>query len=126
MSGGADPKSVRVKVSSGSGLEIEWEDGHHSSYTFRFLRDACPCAECSEERRQESRRPGEPKQLRPGDLFVRPLPRLVRAEPEGKYAIRFLWDDGHQGGDYSWEFLRDVCPCGSCAVAGANSQQRGR
>jgi len=36
-------------------MEIEWQDGHRSSYTFPFLRDACPCALCEEERGQAGR-----------------------------------------------------------------------
>ena len=32
----------------------------------------------------------------------------------GKYAIRFSWNDGHQHGIYSWQFLREHCPCAEC------------
>jgi DUF971 family protein len=38
-------------------------------------------------------------------------------EPVGKYAIRFYWNDGHDLGIYSWQFLRDVCPCAECKSA---------
>ena len=47
-----DPKSVKVNLSTGTGLDIEWKDGHQSHYSFPFLRDACPCALCDEERSQ--------------------------------------------------------------------------
>ena len=56
----ADPKSVKVNVTSGTGMEIEWKDGHHSVYSFPFLRDACPCALCNEERERDGRQPGDP------------------------------------------------------------------
>jgi len=44
------PKKVRVKKTEGTGVEIEWHDGHSSSWSFRWLRDACPCATCHDER----------------------------------------------------------------------------
>ena len=46
----ADPKSVKVNLTTGTGVDIEWKDGHQSHYPFPFLRDACPCALCDEER----------------------------------------------------------------------------
>jgi DUF971 family protein len=32
----------------------------------------------------------------------------------GKYAIRFTWNDKHEHGIYSWDYLRYVCPCAEC------------
>ena len=40
----------------------------------------------------------------------------ISAEPIGKYAIRFAWNDSHDLGIYSWKFLREVCPCAECKV----------
>ncbi|SRR6266852_1446110 len=114
MAASADPKSVQVKLTTGEGIEIEWKDGHCSSYTFSFLRDACPCAECSNRRNQENRRPAERRLLKLEDLgALRPV-KATGVVPVGKYAIRIVWDDGHQHGDYSWDYLRDVCPCTTC------------
>ena len=42
------------------------------------------------------------------------LARPTEAEGVGKYAIRFTWNDGHQHGIYSWDYLRDYCPCQEC------------
>src|SRR6202051_3789794 len=55
------PEKVRVLLTEGKGLEIDWRDGHKSSWTFAWLREACPCATCIDERTQQGRRPGEPK-----------------------------------------------------------------
>jgi len=44
-----DPKSVKIDVTGGTGVEIVWKDLHRSSYTFPFLRDACPCALCDDD-----------------------------------------------------------------------------
>jgi DUF971 family protein len=43
--------------------------------------------------------------------------RPETAEPVGKYAIKFHWNDGHELGIYSWQFLRDWCPCEECKAA---------
>jgi DUF971 family protein len=115
-----DPKSVKVNVTSGTGMDIEWKDGHKSSYSFQFLRDACPCALCSEEREKTGRAPGEPPKLAPGALpMFKAAAKPLSVEGVGKYAIKFKWNDGHELGIYSWAFLRDVCPCEECRAARA-------
>jgi DUF971 family protein len=114
-SASTDPKSVRVNLTTGTGMEIDWNDGHRSSYPFPFLRDACPCALCEEERGKQGRKPGEPVKLAPGALPMFKAAALpLSAEGVGKYAIKFNWNDGHDLGIYSWAFLREVCPCGEC------------
>ena len=111
----ADPKSVKVNLQSGTGVEIEWKDEHLSQYSFPFLRDACPCALCDEERGKTGREPGEPPRSKPGELpMFKAVAKPVSAEPVGKYALKFKWNDGHELGIYSWQFLRDVCPCSEC------------
>jgi DUF971 family protein len=113
-----DPKSVKVNLTTGTGVEIEWKDGHRSKYTFGFLRDACPCALCEEERQKAGRKPGEPPKLAPGALpMFKPAAKPVATEPVGKYALRFSWNDNHNLGIYSWVFLREVCPCEECSRA---------
>jgi len=110
-----DPRSVKVHLTSGAGVEIEWKDGHQSSYTFPFLRDACPCALCDDERTKSRRRPGEPARTAPGALPIfKAAVKAVSAEQVGKYALRFAWNDNHDLGIYSWAYLREVCPCQEC------------
>jgi len=119
----ADPKSVKVNLTTGTGVDIEWSDGHFSHYSFVFLRDACPCALCNEEREQSGRKPGEPPKTKPGELpMFKPAAKPVSAEGVGKYAIKFNWNDGHDLGIYSWTFLREWCPCPQCAEAPENVQ----
>ena len=57
-----------------------------------------------------------PKKGGPLVLYEAP-PRPVEATPVGKYAIRFKWNDGHESGIYSWEYLRNVCQCDECRSA---------
>jgi DUF971 family protein len=44
----------------------------------------------------------------PDDLELR------RVQLVGQYALQFEWADGHHTGIYSFEFLRDLCPCDQC------------
>lgn len=123
-----DPRSVKVNLTAGSGMDIEWTDGHSSHYSFVFLRDACPCAMCEEERGKSGRERGEPAKLAPGTLpMFKPAARPVSAEGIGKYAIRFKWNDDHDLGIYSWKLLRELCPCAECrptAPQAARSEPR--
>jgi len=114
----SDPKSVQVNVTTGTGMEILWKDGHVSSYSFTWLRDACPCAMCDEERAGSGRAIGAPVKPAPGALpMYHPPVRPNDVTAVGKYAISFQWNDGHQHGIYSWEFLRNHCPCAECKAA---------
>lgn len=112
------PQKIRVKKTEGTGVEIDWKDGHKSHWNFRWLRDACPCATCNEERESSGRLPGEPKAKQQALLSMYEAPpRPVEVTPVGNYAIRFKWNDGHQSGIYSWEYLRRVCRCDLCIQA---------
>ncbi len=46
--------------------------------------------------------------------MFKPAVKPVSAEGVGKYAIRFTWNDGHEHGIYSWEFLSEFCACAEC------------
>jgi DUF971 family protein len=112
------PEKVRVLLSEGKGLEIDWQDGHRSAWSFGWLRDACPCATCNEEREKEGRKPGQP---RPKPAAILPMyappPKPASAQAVGRYALQFNWQDGHSAGIYSWEYLRRVCACRECTLA---------
>ena len=34
--------------------------------------------------------------------------RIVDIEPIGNYAIRLIFDDGHDTGIFTWEYLREL------------------
>jgi DUF971 family protein len=110
------PEKVRVLLTEGKGLEIDWADGHKSAWSFSWLRDGCPCATCVEQRKVEGRRPGQPKP-KPAELLpmFSPAPKPLSAKGVGRYAIEFAWNDGHKSGIYSWDYLRRNCQCGECA-----------
>jgi DUF971 family protein len=110
-----DPAKVRVKKTEGTGLEIDWKDGHASAWTFPWLRDACPCATCHDEREKSGRAPGD---LRPQPATLLPMyqapARPVAVNQVGRYALSFEWNDGHKSGIYSWDYLRRHCQCEAC------------
>jgi len=85
---------VRVLLSEGKGLEIDWQDGHRSAWSFAWLRDACPCATCNEERNNAGRKPGQPKSRAASLLpMYTPPPRPASAHAVGRYALQFNWED---------------------------------
>lgn len=104
------PAKVRVDRTGGTGMTIEWRDGHTSHWSFAWLRAACPCALCQEAREAEGRAPGvaRPKAATLLPMYEAPV-RPNEIEPAGNYAVRFKWNDGHETGLYSWDYLRNVC-----------------
>lgn len=115
------PRKVRVLLTEGKGVEIDWSDGHQSAWSFAWLREACPCATCQEERKQEGRKPGQPKPKKTELLpMYTPPAKPSTVQPVGRYALQFNWLDGHAGGIYSWEYLRRVCQCPQCAFEQKN------
>jgi DUF971 family protein len=116
--GATDPKAVNVHLTTGQGMDITWKDGHQSHYSFQYLRDACPCALCDQDRVKTNREPGEGPKPQPGALpMFKAAIKPNTASGVGKYAIQFSWNDGHEHGIYSWDFLRMFCPCSECAEA---------
>jgi DUF971 family protein len=108
------PASVRVHVSTGQGVDIEWGDGHASHYDFTYLRDHCPCATCNEARDKKpdaSPLPG----MGPALPMFKPRPTARQAKAVGQYAIQIEFSDGHATGIYSFDYLRTQCPCEECA-----------
>lgn len=106
--GAAPPSQTPRSIRKGDELhlEITWDDGHESRYSTAALRRACPCASCVNEWT------GEPL-LDP--LSVLDTVKPIRVEPVGRYAIRVVWDDGHDSGIYSFATLRALCRCDRCA-----------
>ena len=125
------PSSVKVNVSSGLGVDIEWGDGHASHYEFAYLREQCPCATCNEERdkKEHATVPSTPggtagalAGMGPSLPMYKPKPTARQAKAVGNYAIQFDFSDGHTTGIYSFEYLRSVCPCEGCRRAVASGE----
>jgi DUF971 family protein len=109
------PADVKVHVSSGTGVDITWADGHHSHYDFAYLREQCPCANCDDQRRKQSaaEASGAGKNVLP--LF-KPKAGARGAQAVGNYALQIEFTDGHSTGIFSYDHLRTICPCAECAA----------
>ncbi len=93
-------------------LTLNWADGHKTVFPLDGLRRTCPCASCAGGHENMGTLPDPDLFLVPG-LMQWPN---VKVETVGTYAIRFMWDDGHDAGIYTWERLRKTCPCEDCRV----------
>jgi DUF971 family protein len=91
-------------------IDITWLDGHQSSFGWEFLRWRCPCAICQGEG-------GVPGVLASTNRLTQEETTLTDLGPVGNYAMYLTWQDGHSTGIYSWEFLRQICPCPECSAA---------
>ena len=101
----ADPANIDVSLSTG--VVINWGDGHRSAYSLEYLRDRCPCATCTGAH-------GGPKPAASPFQTYKKILKMDGVEEVGRYALRFLWNDGHTTGIYSFEHLREICPCDEC------------
>jgi DUF971 family protein len=114
---------VRIHADRGARtLEIEWRDGHRTTYDFVALRWLCPCAYCRGEA-------GMPGWLDTKPTLTPEQTRMVDIALVGQYAVAPEWGDGHHSGYYPFQLLRDHCPCPTCtaeraATGPAGSDQR--
>lgn len=107
------PVDVKVHVSSGAGMDITWSDAHTSHYTFPYLRERCPCATCRED---HEKREVNAKAAAGSTPLVMFKPKITAraASTVGNYAIQIEFTDGHSAGIYSFDYLREICPCETC------------
>ena len=106
------PMDVKIHVTSGAGIDIVWSDGHASHYDFAYLREQCPCAMCNDEREKKSQfSPAAGAAVLP---MFKPKVTARAARPVGHYAVQIDFSDGHSTGIYSFEHLRELCPCPAC------------
>ncbi|HIJ22615.1 MAG: DUF971 domain-containing protein [Gammaproteobacteria bacterium] len=75
-------------------LTLSYEDGKTWDYTAEFLRVYSPSAEV------RGHAPGEEK-LQVGKEDV----AIDKIDPVGRYAVSLKFDDGHDTGIYSWDWL---------------------
>jgi DUF971 family protein len=90
-------------------LQIDWADGHRTTYDAASLRWLCPCAFCRGEA-------GLPGWLDSRPTLSSEQTRLVDVQLVGQYAIAPTWGDGHRTGYYTFALLRDRCPCDACTA----------
>ena len=91
-----DPQEIAPNADA-SKLRIVWKDGEFSEYSPRELRIWCPCAGCVDE--MTGARILDP-------AMVSEDISLTKIDYVGRYALRFIWDDGHSTGIFPFEYLR--------------------
>ena len=95
-------------------VRIRWQDGHESVYSFDLLRKECPCALCNDQRSKQPASAGPSLTVLRGPILKAGEIQATEVKPVGRYAINFVWSDGHDSGIYSYAFLREACPCPTC------------
>jgi DUF971 family protein len=109
------PIDVKVHISTGAGVDITWSDAHTSHYDFPYLREHCPCATCKETHEKHANVDAKAA----GGTSVLPMfkPKITAraASTAGTYAVQIEFTDGHSTGIYSFDHLREICPCEACA-----------
>lgn len=102
----ADVSPTKIELTGDDQLVIDWSDGARRVYSFRELRDACPCATCREKNTAAE---DQPAVLLPvlSPEEARPL-KIEGMEPVGGYAYSIAFSDGHNTGIYTLERLRGL------------------
>jgi DUF971 family protein len=78
-------------------LEVEFCDGRVHSLPAEYLRVESPSAEVQGHGPHQKKIVAACRQV-----------KIAAIEPVGNYAIRILFDDGHDTGIYSWAYLREL------------------
>ncbi len=78
-------------------LSILFEDGARATLTAEKLRMESPSAEVRGHGGQ-----------RPPPIAGKENVKILRLEPVGNYALRIVFDDGHDSGLYSWDYLKEL------------------
>jgi DUF971 family protein len=91
-----NPTEIKLRTRSRV-LEVAYEDGARYLLPFEYLRVHSPSAEV------KGHGPGQ-------EVLVLGKQNVgIRAvEPVGQYAVKLVFDDGHDSGLYTWTYLREL------------------
>jgi DUF971 family protein len=90
------PTSIKSRTRSRL-LEVTFDDGTRYELPFEYLRVYSPSAEV------RGHGPGQ-ETLQIGKHEV----NVTRVEPVGHYAVKLVFDDGHDTGLYTWAYLHEL------------------
>lgn len=95
---GAAPRPTQIRARRAErALYVVFDDGKEYTLPFEYLRVFSPSAEVTGHG-------GAPRLLIAGKEQV----GIEAIEPVGQYAVRIVFDDGHDSGLYSWRLLREL------------------
>jgi DUF971 family protein len=110
------PHPVEIEYKSATdALLMVFSDGHTSVFPTLYLRGYCPCARC------QGHSGGPPDFL---SVTEHEQIEVIDVQPVGSYALTITWADGHDTGIYSFQKLREMCPCPECLPQGLPAYQR--
>jgi DUF971 family protein len=92
----AAPRSLKLRTQSRV-LEVTFHEGAQYALPFEYLRVYSPSAEVRGHGLGQ-----ETLQLGKHEV------RITRIEPVGHYAVRLVFDDGHDTGLYTWAYLEEL------------------
>ena len=84
-------------IDRGRVLEVVFDDGGAIRLTAQRLRVESPSAEV------QGHSPSQKKTVTGKENVA-----IVEIEPVGNYAIKIIFDDGHDTGLYTWDYLRKL------------------
>ncbi len=91
------PKTIGMHRQSRE-VELTYHDGMAWRISCEYLRVFSPSAEV--------RGHGEGQAvLQAGKIDI----RAKDVEPVGNYGLKFIFEDGHDSGIYTWQYLRELC-----------------
>lgn len=90
------PTEIRLAKSKAE-LTVAFESGESFVLAAEYLRVESPSAEVQGHAAHQ-------KQIVGGKRDV----KIANLEPVGNYAVRILFDDGHDTGLYSWDYLHEL------------------
>ena len=90
------PTEIRLQKKSRQ-IVIAFDDGNRFDLSFEYLRVNSPSAAV------RGHGPGQ-EVLQTGKENV----QVTAIEPVGHYAVRLVFDDGHDSGLYSWQYLYEL------------------
>jgi DUF971 family protein len=97
VSGERKPTAIQLHSRSRQ-LDLEYEGGERYSLSCEYLRVYSPSAEVL------GHGPGQ-EVLQTGKMGV----GITAVKPVGNYALQLVFDDGHDTGLYSWDYLYELC-----------------
>jgi DUF971 family protein len=90
------PVEIRLRTVSRV-LAVAFDNDERYELPFEYLRVNSPSAEV------QGHGPGQ-KSVVTGKEDV----QITRIEPVGHYAVRLVFDDGHDSGLFTWKYLREL------------------
>jgi len=79
-------------------LTVSFEDGARYALSAERLRVESPSAEVR----------GHGGAQKPPPITGKANVKIARLEPVGNYAVRIVFDDGHDSGLFSWDYLAEL------------------